>query len=74
MIECVEHIVPFVVFAVCVFVLYLIIMALIRLIRYLKTAGTEQKLLRMELSKLAEEVQQMREESKAKSEQKENTN
>ncbi len=72
--ECVEHIVPFVIFAVCVFILYLIIVGLIKLIKYLGSAGRDQKLMRMELGKLADEVQQIRQELKTSTEQKENTN
>ncbi|MBN2456456.1 MAG: hypothetical protein JXB29_07995 [Sedimentisphaerales bacterium] len=37
---------------------------LIRTVRYFKTAGNEQKLIRMELGKLADEVQQLRQERK----------
>ena len=44
--------------------LVLVIAFLIRMIRYFKTAGNEQKLIRMELGKLAEEVQQLRHELK----------
>jgi predicted RNase H-like nuclease len=45
----------------------LIISLMIRLAKYLKAAGNERKLLRLELSKLADEVQQIRQELKAKS-------
>ena len=44
----------------------LIISLMIRLVKYLKTAGNERKLLRLELGKLADEVQQIRQELKAK--------
>ena len=44
----------------------LIISLMIRLVKYLKTAGNERKLLRLELGKLADEVQQMRQELKEK--------
>ncbi len=40
----------------------LIIIALWRIGRYFRSAGTEQKLTRMELGKLAEEVHLLREE------------
>ena len=46
-----------------VFVFALIIISLIRVARYFKTAGNEQKLLRMELGKLAEEVHLLRQET-----------
>lgn len=45
-----------VVVAIYAFVLALIIICLIRVSRYFMTAGKEQKLIRMELGKLAEEV------------------
>ncbi len=38
----------------------LIVMGLIRLVRYLGSAGREQKLLRIEVTKLAEEVHLLR--------------
>ncbi len=43
------------------FIFALVIICLIRVSRYFLTAGKEQKLLRIELGKLAEEVHQMRE-------------
>ena len=43
----------------------LVISCLVRISRYFKTAGKEQKLIRMELGKLAEEVKQVRQELKA---------
>lgn len=50
--------------AFSVFMLALIITCLIRVSRYFKTAGTEQKLLRMELGKAAEEMHLLRQELK----------
>jgi hypothetical protein len=44
----------------------LIIIGFIRLIKFLGSVPKEQKLLRMELGKLAEEVHQIRNELKAK--------
>ncbi|MHC5061493.1 MAG: hypothetical protein ACYTFK_10480 [Planctomycetota bacterium] len=41
-----------------------VVYGLIQLIRFLASARKEQKLIRMELSKLAEEVHQIRKESK----------
>ncbi len=49
-----------VVFAVYAFIFALVIICLVRVSRYFKTAGKEQKLMRMELSKLADEVQIIR--------------
>ena len=54
------NIVPLIVLAAYVSMFVLIIICLIRLSRYLMTAGKEQKLMRMELGKLAEEVQAIR--------------
>ena len=45
-----------VVFAVYAFIFALVIICLVRVSRYFRTAGKEQKLIRMELGKLAEEV------------------
>ena len=45
----------------------LVIFGLVKLIKYLGSAGKEQKLIRMELSKLADEVQQIRQDLKTKS-------
>ena len=45
-------------------ILSLLIIGLIRLVRYLGNAGKEQKLTRMELGKVAEEVHQLRQELK----------
>ena len=53
-----------VVVAIYGFVLALIIICLIRVSRYFMTAGKEQKLIRMELGKLAEEVHLLRQEMK----------
>lgn len=50
--------------AAYVFIFALIIISLIRVARYFKTAGKEQKLLRMEVGKLAEEVHLLRQEVK----------
>ncbi|HUT29053.1 MAG TPA: hypothetical protein VMX13_04605 [Sedimentisphaerales bacterium] len=43
-----------------VFIIALVIICLIRASRYFMNAGKEQKLIRMELGKLAEEVHQLR--------------
>jgi len=53
-----------VMFAAYVFIFALIIICLIRLSTYLRTAGKEQKLTRMELGKVAEEVHLLRQELK----------
>ena len=45
-----------------VFVFVLIIVCLIRVSRYFKNAGREQKLIRMEMGKLADEVHRLRQE------------
>jgi len=45
-------------------IIVLTISLIIRLVIYLKTAGKERKLLRMELGKLADEVQQIRQQMK----------
>ena len=49
-----------------VFIFTLIIISLIRLVKYLSSSKDEQKLMRMELGKLAEEVHLIREEIKGK--------
>lgn len=54
----------FLVLAAYVFVFVLIIISLIRVSRYFKNAGKEQKLLRIEMGKLAEEVHLLRQEIK----------
>lgn len=46
------------------FLFGLIIICLIRVARYFKNAGNEQKLIRMELGKVAEEVHLLRQEMK----------
>jgi len=46
------------------FIFALVIICLIRVSRYFLTAGKEQKLIRMEIGKLAEEVHQLRQELK----------
>ena len=53
----------FLVLAAYVFIFVLIIISLIRVSRYFKTAGKEQKLLRIEVGKLAEEVHLLRQET-----------
>jgi hypothetical protein len=60
-----QYIVPgtlmvLVVFAVYAFIFALIIICLIRVSRYFMTAGREQKLMRMELGKLAEDFHLIR--------------
>lgn len=54
----------FLVLAACVFVFVLIIICLIRVSRYFRNTGKEQKLMRIEMGKLAEEVHLMRREIK----------
>ena len=49
-----------VVMGVYVFLFALVIICLIRIARFFSTAGKEQKLIRMELGKVAEEVHLMR--------------
>jgi len=51
----------FVVLAAYLFFVVLIIVGLVRLVRFLGGAGREIKLTRIELAKLADEVQQLRE-------------
>ncbi len=53
-----------VVFAVYAFIVALVIICLVRVSRYYRTAGKEQKLIRMELGKVAEEIHLMRQELK----------
>lgn len=48
--------------ALYVFIFALVIICLIRVARYFGTAGKEQKLMRMEMGKLAEEVHLLRQE------------
>jgi len=52
--------VTLIVLAAYVFIFALIIICLIRVSRYFMTAGKEQKLMRMELGKLAEDVHLIR--------------
>lgn len=59
-------ILPLLMLLVYVFIIGLIIVGLIRLIKYLGSAKKEQKLMRMELGKLAEEVHLIRKEIKGK--------
>jgi hypothetical protein len=60
---------PVVFFCCYAFVFALVIICLIRVSRYFRTAGKEQKLLRIELGKLAEEVHQIREKINASNNQ-----
>jgi hypothetical protein len=53
-----------VIVAAYVFIFALVIICLIRISRYFLSAGKEQKLIRMELGKLAEEVHLLRQEQK----------
>ncbi|MHC4623891.1 MAG: hypothetical protein ACYS4W_08310 [Planctomycetota bacterium] len=53
------------IFAAYVFIIALVIICLVRASKYFMTAGKEQKLTRIELGKLAEEVHQLRQELKA---------
>ncbi len=62
-------IIPCIMFVIFGGILCLIIVGLVKLIKFLGTAGREQKLIRMELSKLADEVHQIRRELKGDSEQ-----
>jgi len=52
-----------------VFILILAVMCLIDVTRYFSTAGKEQKLIRMELGKIAEEVHLIRQELEGGKEQ-----
>lgn len=54
----------FILFAVYAFIFALVIICLIRVSRYFRTAGKEQKLIRMELGKVGEEVHLLRQELK----------
>lgn len=53
-----------IVIAAYVFIFALVIICLIRVSKYFMNAGKEQKLIRMELGKLAEEVHLLRQEMK----------
>lgn len=57
------------VLAVYAFIFAVVIICLVRMSRYFMTAGKEQKLIRMELGKLAEEVHIIRQELKDGKEQ-----
>jgi len=50
--------------AVYAFIFALVIICLVRVSRYFRTAGKEQKLIRMELGKVAEEIHLLRQEMK----------
>ena len=63
--------VPCVIFLFYVFIVALVIICLIRMVKYLAASGKEQKLIRMELSKVAEEVHLMREKLEAGADKKE---
>ena len=63
--------VPCVIFLVYVFIIALVIICLIRMVKYLSSSSKEQKLIRMELSKVAEEVHLMREKLEAGADRKE---
>ena len=58
-------------FAAYVFIFALIIICLIRVSRYFMNAGKEQKLMRMELRKLAEDVHLIRQKLDIQAESKE---
>lgn len=53
-----------VVMVIYAFIFALVIISLVRMSRYFMSAGKEQKLIRMELAKVAEEVHLMRKEQK----------
>ena len=59
-----SDVMTFVMLAAYVFIFSLVIICLIRIARYFRNAGREQKLIRMELGKLAEEVHLLRQEKK----------
>ena len=63
--------VPCIIFLVYVLIIALVIICLFRVIKYLAASGKEQKLIRMELSKVAEEVHLMREKLEAGADKKE---
>ena len=62
-----------VVVAVYAFIFALVIICLVRVARYFRTAGKEQKLIRMELGKVAEEVHLLRQELEGGKPQKSST-
>lgn len=55
---------PLLILAAYVFIFALVIICLLRVARYFSKAGNEQKLIRMELGKVAEEVHLLRQELK----------
>jgi uncharacterized membrane protein len=55
---------PIIIMIFYAFILSLIIICLIRIARYFKNASNEQRLIRMELGKVAEEVHLLRQEIK----------
>jgi len=59
----------FILLAVYAFIFALVIICLVRVARYFRTAGKEQKLIRMELGKVAEEVHLIRQELEVGKEQ-----
>jgi tellurite resistance protein TehA-like permease len=59
-----SDVMTYVMLAVYVFIFSLVIICLIRVAKYFSSAGKEQKLIRMELGKLAEEVHLLRQEQK----------
>ena len=62
-----------VVIAVYAFIFSLVIICLVRVSRYFRDAGKEQKLIRMDLGKLADEVQQLRQDLKENNTHKKST-
>ena len=58
------NLIPVLILFIYAFILGLVIIVLIRLMRYLGSAKKEQKLMRIELGKLAEEVHILRQELK----------
>ena len=62
-----------VVIAVYAFIFSLVIICLVRVSRYFRDAGKEQKLIRMDLGKIADEVQQLRQDLKENNTQKNST-
>ncbi len=55
---------PIIMLVAYVFIFSLVIICLIRISRYFMSAGKEQKLIRIELGKVAEEVHLLRQEMK----------
>ncbi len=62
-----------VVIAVYAFIFSLVIICLVRVSRYFRDAGKEQKLIRMDVGKLADEVQQLRQDLKENNTHKKST-